>query len=190
MDAARGRGKVLACSMWLGAVAAAVWLPLRRLENVLACSVWLGAVAAAVRLPLCMLKIAVANSGMAFDFRSSGAKSCGWHQRTVLYRPIADIGIADASLARQPARPSQIALDHQHADRHGVLGMCPDFQQRLGRHRRRLLTAAVEHAQYRRALGLGDGIAGGLSEKRFALVDRADQLVDGPEFDVCGSTTR
>lgn len=33
MDAARGRGKVLACSMWLRAVAVAAWLPLRMLKN-------------------------------------------------------------------------------------------------------------------------------------------------------------
>ena len=42
--------------------------------------------------------------------------------------------------------------------------------------------AGVEHAQDRRALGFGNGVASGLGEERFALVDRADQRVDGLEF--------
>lgn len=57
----------------------------------LACSVWLGAVAAAEWLALRCSKMAVANSGMAFDFLYKGAKSCGWHQRTGRYRPKAEV---------------------------------------------------------------------------------------------------
>src|SRR3546814_5431432 len=48
---------------------------------------------------------------------------------------------------------------------------------------RRLLLAAVEPAQDARALGLGDGVAGRLSEEVVALIHRADKRVDGLELD-------
>src|SRR3546814_9218289 len=76
-----------------------------------------------------------------------------------------------------------MALYHQHAYRHGALCRGADIQQRLGWHLRRLLLAAVEHAQDARALGLGDGVAGRLSEEVVALIHRADKRVDGLELD-------